>query len=255
VSGVGEVLTQVSVLPVLLGGLLVAIRGQRLALVRVLGRTPVVACSALGGGGGLPRRVVVVGRVRAGADGELVAPVSGRPSVWWRVRVETNPGSESPGPHYTWQSGDRFTVADATGEVQVAARLIDRQLADRDIDAGVAAGLLDWETLPDGRQHKTLTMLRDVGLEVRTRRLDSYRIEEFSLAPGREITVLGRPRREGQVTVLARTVGVCGVSEQPVPALLDGARAAVKNIGRLPLVLLCVGLALLVAGSALRLLN
>ncbi len=238
----------------LLGGVLVGVAMHREALARALGSARVVGCGALGAMTETPKRVLVTGRVRPAPGGAVVAPVSGAECAWFRVRVETSPGTESPGPVHQWDSSERFTVADGSGEVQVAAQLIDRHLDDEDIIAGMAAGLLEWDILPDGKHPKTLTMLRDAGLDVPVRRGEWYRIREFRLPVDRTITVLGRPRRDGRATLLTRAA-VSGVSERAIEDLRSAARATVKDLGSFPRAVLYTAGALLGSGVLLQLLG
>jgi hypothetical protein len=251
-SSIGAVLVHVGSGAGLLGGLLVAITLHREALAKALDSAPVVGCGALAAMPAPPKQVVVAGRVRCGPGGAVVAPVSGARCGWYRVKVETNPGTESSGPNHRWDSSDWFTVADGSGEVRVAARLVDHCLDDKDIVAGMATGLVEWEQLPDGRHPKTLTMLRDAGLDVRCRRGDWHRIQEFRLPVDRAITVLGRPRRDGPATLLTKAP-ICGVSDRPIEDLRAAAHATVKDMGSFPRILLYTAGSVLGSGLLLRL--
>ncbi|WP_327006949.1 hypothetical protein OHA72_06485 [Dactylosporangium sp. NBC_01737] len=251
-AGIGAVLIHFGLGAGLLGGLLVAIAAHREALAKALDAAPVVGCGTLATMSATPNQVVIAGRIRHEPTGTVVAPISGAECAWYRVKVAINPESETPGPVYQWDSCDWFTVADDSGEVRVAARLVDRRLHDEDIVAGLAVGLLEWEKLPDGRHPKTLTMLRDAGLDVRSRQADRHRIQEFRLPTDRQITVLGRPSRDGPATLLTKAA-ICGVSDRPVEDLRAAAHATVMDMGTFPHILLYTAGSLLVSGLLLRL--
>jgi hypothetical protein len=75
----------------------------------------------------------VEGHTAPGPAGRLTAPLSGRPAVWYHVvakRVMSR--STTQGPVETWYEplweatvGEPFALVDATGQVEVSARLVD----------------------------------------------------------------------------------------------------------------------------------
>lgn len=250
----GSALTWPAVGALALGGALLLIALQRQALATAIETTPVVRCGELVAGAALPRRVIVTGRVRPDATGGLQAPISGERCVWYRVEVWQNQGSRGPNARYQWDSGDHFTVGDATGEVRVAARLVDRHLYEQDINAGLAIGLLEWHVLPEGRHKETIARLKSAGMRIRTRRWgDHHRITEYRLPADRTITVLGRPQWTADGAVLRRVMGACGVSERTVDQLRTAACAVAAETRSLPRVLVYAGAALLTLSLLLRL--
>jgi hypothetical protein len=253
-STVGSGLTGLGGIALAIGGMLLLIIIHRRALATALDATPVTRCGELTAWADLPRRVIVRGRLRPDPARSLVTPLSGKECVWFRVQVTANPGSEGSRVLPVWESADRFTVADASGEVQVAARLIGRRLSDNPIDRDFASGLLEWDLLPDGRHKDTIERLKRAGMPLRTRRWgDRYRIMESWLPADREVTVLGRPRQGAAGTLLTATVGICGISYQTVDQLRANVNSAIAA-GRSSLqFLLAGGAALLAVGLLLRL--
>jgi hypothetical protein len=251
---VGSAMSLPAVGMLAIGGALLLIALHRHALRKALDTTPVVRCGELAAGGALPKRVIVTGRVRLDPARVLRAPICGEECVWYRVQVWKNPGSRGPNARYRWDSGGQFIVGDASGEVLVAARLVDRHLYEEDINARLAAGLLEWILLPDGKHKETIARLKGAGMWIRTRRWgDYYRITEYRLPADRAITVLGRPRWTGRETMLTKSVGVCGVSDRTVDQLRAAARAAAADTRLLPRVLVYAGAALLSVSLLLRL--
>lgn len=250
---VGAALTLPAVGALLLGGALLLISLHREALATAIATAPLVGCGGLGAGAPTPKRVIVTGRVRPGAAGELVGPISGERCVWFRVEVWQNQGSRGPRARYQWDGGDHFAVRDATGEIRVAARLVDRHLHEPDINAGIAADLLEWTALPEGKHLDTIARLKAAGMPIRARRWGDYhRITEYRLPADRTITVLGRPQWTDGGAALTRTIGVCGVSDRTVDQLRVAARAAAADTRSLPRVLLYSGAALLAVSLLLR---
>lgn len=253
IAAAGSVLAQLGVPALAFGGVLFLIAAHRWSLAKVLETTPIVSCADLTAGDEPPRRVIVTGHLRSGPSRTLLAPISGAECVWFRVLVRTNPERRGPHTRHQWDSDDQFTVGDGTGEVQVSARLVDRHLHEEDLGHGLAADLLEWTMLPDGRHRETIASLKRAGMRLRTRRWgDYYGISEFHLPPGRAITVLGRPRRHGRTTILTTGGVICGVSDRTVDRLRAGARAVVADTRSLPRILLAGGAVLLVVGQLLQ---
>jgi hypothetical protein len=76
---------------------------------------------------------------------------------------------------------------------------------------------------------------------------------ETWLPADREVTVLGRPRRDAEGTLLTTTVGICGISPWTLDRLRTDVRATVAD-ARVPLRFLIAGGApLLAVGLLLRL--
>jgi hypothetical protein len=251
---VGSAMTWPALGTLALGGALLLIALHRNALAKALDTAPVVRCGELVTGSAPSKQVIVTGHVRPDRNGGPAAPVTGEQCAWYRVEVWQNPGSRGQTARYRWDSGGHFTVGDATGEVQVAARLIDRHLHEDDITAGLAAGLLEWHVLPDGRHQEVIARLKRAGMPIRSRRWGDYhRITEYRLPADRAITVLGRPRSTGRGMALTRTNSACGVSERTVDHLRAAAHATAADTRSLPRLLLCAGAALLALGLLLRL--
>ncbi|GIF00671.1 hypothetical protein [Paractinoplanes rishiriensis] len=226
------------------GGVLQLIGWHRGALARALGTAPPGPPHLMTHTG---RVMIHTGRVRPLA--ELVGPLSGEKCAWFRVDVRQNPGSRGPTAHYRWDEPASFAV----GGVEVAARLLDRHLYEEDIHAGLAAGLLKWHDVPEGRCRDEVARLQAAGMRIRDRRGDFYRITEYRLPVDQPITVLGRPRHTGHGLMLTTGGVACGVSERPVEELRAAARAEAATTRLLPRVLLAAGAVVLVVSLLLRL--
>ncbi|WP_106397983.1 hypothetical protein [Actinocorallia populi] len=134
----------------------------------------------------------VEGKVRAGADGELRAPFSGNPCVWYRVVVTERTGLMGKKQILQETSKGTFLLEDATGvgvvvphdseweQVRGSGRSFDRRLT-----AEEERGL-------------SFSVKNDGGVEKRRR------YQEWTLSPGDLLYVCGRVTFDGRRTVVER---------------------------------------------------
>jgi len=159
----------------------------------------------------LPRWVLVTGRSAPPPEGVLASPAFGNACVWYRT-VVVEPGDEPPTVHVALNAGGpAISVADGTGSVQVDLGLVlkvsSHDRCDRSRDEHVI--LRRGGKPPDG---SGLAALERAGLlpsTVYPRLWPSRRIalQEDTIAPGVELSVVARPRRSHSGAVVLQGRG------------------------------------------------
>lgn len=169
--------------------------------------------------GVLPRWALITGQVIPAPEGVLASPAFGDECVWYLTEVRRDGDDAETGPLITSLSagGPRIHISDSTGSVQVSVRSVRTATPRPLIRARATNGskVRGRAALP---AESALDRLEQAGLLPRNafpcfggRTLF---IHEATLAPGVELSVLGRPKRLRSGTVLLRRALVNGSSPQ-----------------------------------------
>jgi len=195
---IGGLLLMLGVMAGAVGLSMWLVGAHRGRLGRRLAKAPRMTCRELAEARFLPRRVIITGRVVQGPAEPLRAPVSNKLCVWYRVDISGHvPGLEVK--HFTvrHRAEGMITVQDDTGTVLVSARALDRYIAATDVGNDFTCEV-PRHTVPDKKQHKDVCeRLRAAGVWDRPTSVEGLSFHEMRVEAGRELTILGTPRRRG----------------------------------------------------------
>ncbi|MEV8504886.1 hypothetical protein AB0368_08650 [Actinoplanes sp. NPDC051475] len=251
-SGIGSVATRIGLLALALGAIAYLITRHRESLRRALSTTPVLGCAELIQTTDPPPRAIVVGRTGPTPTGPLLAPISGKECVWYRVVVMSGGPGASRRHRSVYRSSNPFTVTDPTGAVEVAPRLADRYLFEDDLYHDLPVELVEITSLDAGPHPDVRDRLRQYGFHVTGHRKDVCEITEYRIAADQPITVLGRPRRGPNARALTTARGICGVAGPPLDGLRTSAQYHAKDIREITRGVASGGAAFLTAGLLLQ---
>jgi hypothetical protein len=255
VDVVGAVLTRVGLVLLALAAIALLVAVHRGRLARRLTDTPALSCAALVEADPLPGRVILAGQARPGAADTLVGPLSGEPCVWYRLDLRLNRPGAKRRPVFRYATPGPVTVDDGTGAIHVSGAAFGRFLWDEDINRGLHVDLVEHTFLDVGQHPEMTERMLAAGIfdlhQIGHRRRAWYELHEMRLVEGKQVTVLGRPRRaDGGVLLDARAGD--GTAGHDLTRLRRAAWYESRDTGRTARGFGYTGGALLVVGVLLR---
>lgn len=200
VKGIGLLLMAVGLMAGSVALSMWLVGAHRGRLASRLRKAPLLTCQEVAAAKFLPQRVVIAGRVAPGPTGPVRAPVSNRQCAWYRVDISGRTKNVDKDPYtITHRTEGMIAIEDGTGTVLVSARALDRYICTADIGNDYLCEVPQ-HTLPAKRKYSEVReRLRAAGLWNETYELKAMSFHEMRVDPGRSITVLGTPRRRGEL--------------------------------------------------------
>jgi hypothetical protein len=246
----------VAAAPGAIAGIFGATAAHRLRLSRRLRRAVPMTCRELAATDRAPGMVVLTGRVQPGPTGQLSAPVTGSPCLWWRVD-ETH-SYQQEGRTYTTDAATHRAEAtvelrDDTGSILLDGRVFDRFIAVYDIDNPTAFQVATHDIVKGrrGGRGRLLARLRDLGMcDYADDPPATFTFHEMRVEQYRKVTVLGTPVRHEDGWRLSTSRGG-GSSVWDLATLRTDAAREAASLRRVTRAFaLCSGALLAVAGVA-----
>jgi hypothetical protein len=249
-------LLAVAAAPGAIAGVFGATAARRLGLTRRLRRAVPMTCRELAAADQPPKLIVLTGRVRPGPAGQLTAPVTTRPCLWWRVDEKHTYRQESrtyTTDAVTHRAQATVELHDDTGAVPLDGAVFDRFIAVYDIDNPTAFQVAthDFVEGKRGGRRDLLVRLRDLGIcDFVEKPPPSFTFHEMRVEEYRRVTVLATPVRHDEGWRLTATHGG-GCSVQDLATLRADAERETASLRRVTRAFaLCSAAVLAVAGVA-----